>query len=161
MIWLSQSERDALIYVTSDLQADKDPFAIPRNAVKQPDNGSSFVIGGESLVIVSIQGCLIGAGAVGFTLNQVFDGTTTPVWKESIQAAGQLSFDHQMYRPLSGPVMVYPAFTVKNAAKMTLVRTGAPGVGSWLQVCLALNMDETRKGKRTALGTNYDGNSTS
>jgi hypothetical protein len=158
MIWLPQTERDALIYVTSDLQAAQSAFAVPRAGRKVPDNASSFVVDGESLVIVSIQGCLRAAGAnVGFALNQSHGSgpTVTKLFQMSAAAAGTFPFEHHMYRPLTGATLV--AGSVVLAARLTLTLEGAPAAGSWLQVALALNHDTARKGFRTAVGGNYAG----
>jgi hypothetical protein len=159
MIWLSQSERDALIYITSDLQAANTTFAVPRTARKVPDNALAATVDGESLVIVSIQGCIVGAAAAGFTLTNSFNGADTIIWKESTQGAGVVVFEHQMYRPLSGPI--YSGGAAVSGATLKLALLGTPGTSSWLQIALALNHDKSRRGKRTALGGAYDGNSTS
>ena len=158
-MWLSQAERDAVIYVCSDLQAANANFAVPRNARKVPDNASSFVVDGESLVIVSIQGCIVGGAAAGFTLSQVYNSVTTKIWQESTQGAGALYFEHHMWRPLTASIL--SGGTVINAAKLSLGLIGTPTNTSWLQIGIAINDNVRRRGKRTAVAAAYDGNSTS
>jgi hypothetical protein len=131
------------VFVTSDLQAARANFATPAKANLVYDNGTTLpMVRGGAFILAGVHYHVVCAAAgVGFSLNHVFNGTTTVLFNCVSQAEGVLSRSTQLWRPLAGPIVATGPTAAVQGGRLTLTLNGAPGVGSFLEVELWHHFD--------------------
>lgn len=144
------------IVIVSDLQAAIANWATPEPAREIADNVQSAgrLLGGAFILTRISYHLRTAAADVGFTINQVVDlaaPVTTALWSVRSAAAGVVTGEFDMWRPLRAPQL--EAGTARSGGRLALALIGAPSVGSWLQVELLHHHDQTLTGRWTATGS--------